>query len=82
MAGTLTLTVRGALEQSGLVPVDARVLLAHVLARDRAWLIAHGGETLGRAQSEAFFGLAKRRRDGEPVAYLVGVREFWGSSSP
>src|SRR5947199_75415 len=35
-------TVRQALAQSGLVPLDAQVLLAHVLTKDRGWLIAHG----------------------------------------
>lgn len=74
----MTLTVRGALEQSGLVPVDARALLSHVLGRDRAWLIAHATDPLERSQADAFFALAERRRDGEPVAYLVGEREFWG----
>jgi release factor glutamine methyltransferase len=72
------LTVRGAVEASGLVPLDAQVLLAHVLGRDRAWLAAHGGEALMREHADAFFALAKRRREGEPVAYLTGVREFWG----
>ncbi len=71
-------SVRGALETSGLVPVDARVLLAHVLGCDRAWLIAHAGDVLSRDAAQAFFALAKRRRDGEPVAYLIGRREFWG----
>ena len=71
-------SVRGALETSGLVPVDARVLLAHVLGCDRAWLIAHAGDALSRDAAQAFFALAKRRRDGEPVAYLTGRREFWG----
>lgn len=72
------ITVRGALEQSGLVPVDARALLSHVLGLERAWLIAHASDLLERSQADAFFALAKRRRDGEPVAYLVGQREFWG----
>lgn len=70
--------IGAALAQSGLVPVDARVLLAHVLDCDRAWLVAHADDALARADAEAFFALAKRRRDGEPVAYLVGRREFWG----
>jgi len=70
-------TIRGAIEASGLVPVDARVLLGHVLGRDRAWLVAHAAEPLSRAEADAFFALAKRRREGEPVAYLVGRREFW-----
>ena len=70
--------VREALAQSGLVPVDAQVLLAHVVDRDRAWLVAHRDDDLNRAQADAFFMLAKRRRDGEPVAYLTGAKEFWG----
>lgn len=71
-------TVRRALAQSGLTPLDAQVLLAHGLGRDRAWLAAHATETLQRAALERFFALARRRRDGEPVAYLTGRREFWG----
>jgi len=70
--------IRRALAGSGLVPLDAQVLLAHALGRDRAWLAAHDGDVLSRADAEKFFALAKRRRDGEPVAYLTGVREFWG----
>ena len=75
---TGTTTVRRALAQSGLVPIDARVLLGHVLGRNRAWLAAHADEPLSRADAAAFAALAKRRRDGEPVAYLTGTREFWG----
>jgi release factor glutamine methyltransferase len=70
--------LREALAQSGLVPVDGRILLAHVLDRDRAWLLAHADDELARIDADAFFALAKRRRDGEPVAYLIGHREFWG----
>ncbi len=72
------IAVRTALAQSGLVPIDAQVLLAHVLGRDRAWLVAHRDDPLARDDAGAFFSLAKRRRDGEPVAHLTGVREFWG----
>jgi release factor glutamine methyltransferase len=72
------ITVRIALAQSGLVPLDAQVLLAHVLGRDRAWLVAHGDDALSRERSDAFLTLARRRRHGEPVAYLTGAREFWG----
>jgi release factor glutamine methyltransferase len=76
----MTLTVRQALAQSGLVPIDGQVLLAHALQRDRAWLVAHGDDVLAREQAELFLALAKRRRDGEPVAYLTGSREFFGLS--
>jgi release factor glutamine methyltransferase len=71
------ITARAALAQSGLVPLDAQVLLAHVLERDRAWLAAHATDALPAAAAQQFFELARRRRDGEPVAYLVGMREFW-----
>jgi release factor glutamine methyltransferase len=72
------LTVRRALAQSSLAPIDAQVLLAHVLGVDRAWLVAHATDPLARTDVEAFFTLARRRRGGEPVAYLTGTREFWG----
>lgn len=71
-------TIARLLAQSGLVPLDARVLLAHVLSKDRAWLVAHGDDAPTRGQAEAFLSLAHRRREGEPVAYLTGMREFWG----
>jgi release factor glutamine methyltransferase len=71
-------SVRRALAQSGLVPIDAQVLLAHILGRNRAWLAAHGDDLVPRMDADAFFALARRRREGEPVAYLTGLREFWG----
>jgi release factor glutamine methyltransferase len=71
-------TVRQALAQSGLVPVDAKALLAHVVGSNRAWLAAHEGDALTPAQAEAFFALCRRRVNGEPVAYVTGTREFWG----
>lgn len=74
------MTVGQALAQAGLVPLDGQVLLAHVVGQNRAWLVAHRDDALPRAQADVFFALAKRRRDGEPVAHLTGVREFWGLS--
>src|SRR5579864_7038928 len=70
------LTVRQALAQSGLAPIDAQVLLAHVLGRDRAWLVAHATDSLPQKENDAFFAMAKARREGTPVAYLTGSREF------
>jgi release factor glutamine methyltransferase len=72
------ITVRQALVQSSLAPLEAQVLLAHALRVDRAWVRAHETDPLPRAKATAFFTLARRRRDGEPVAYLTGFREFWG----
>ena len=57
--------------------IDAQALLAHVLERDRSWLFAWPEHTPSCAQRQAFAALIARRRDGEPVAYLTGRREFW-----
>jgi release factor glutamine methyltransferase len=59
---------------------DAETLLAHVLGRPRAWLLAHPEEELDATQAEAFLGLATRRAAGEPLQYLTGVQEFYGLS--
>lgn len=63
---------------SGLPRLEARVLLEAASARRREWLIAHGDEAADAEAAERFDALARRRRAGEPVAYLVGAREFAG----
>jgi release factor glutamine methyltransferase len=63
--------------QQRIAAPDARALLGHALARDAAWLIAHAGAALDRAQRERFEALIARRAAGEPVAYLTGEREFY-----
>ncbi|HVE54037.1 MAG TPA: peptide chain release factor N(5)-glutamine methyltransferase [Ramlibacter sp.] len=65
----------------GLARLDAQLLLLHVLGRsagDRGWLLAHDDETLDPAARQRFLALCSRRHDGEPVAYLTGVKEFFG----
>lgn len=59
---------------------EAAMLLAHVLGRDRAWLIGHGDEPAMPAQAAAFQALLQRRRDGEPMAYVLGECGFWSLS--
>lgn len=58
--------------------LDARVLAAHVLGVDAAWLIAHDTDPLTDTHVAAFESLLLRRLDGVPIAYLVGTREFYG----
>nr|WP_283254417.1 peptide chain release factor N(5)-glutamine methyltransferase [Ramlibacter paludis] len=65
----------------GLARLDAQLLLLHVLGRaqgDRAWLIAHDGDPLPQEQARRFAELVARRAAGEPLAYLVGNKEFFG----
>lgn len=57
--------------------LDADLLLGHVLDLDRVELYARTDEVVEEAHRSAFRRLVKRRAAGEPVAYLVGHREFW-----
>lgn len=57
---------------------DAQVLAAHALGCDRAGLIARGRDALADPARAALDALLGRRAAGEPVAYLVGRREFFG----
>jgi release factor glutamine methyltransferase len=57
--------------------LDAEVLLAHILGRSRSWLRGWGDEHLSNEQQQDYEVLIQRRCEGEPVAYLIGWREFW-----
>ena len=58
--------------------IDAEVLARHVLGWDRAALIVHGREPAPAGFDDAFDTLIRRRVQREPVAMIVGHREFWG----
>ncbi len=76
-AGDLYFELRRQLAASPSADLDAELLLAHVLGCSRAALAAAPERELNAAQAQALAGLAARRRDGEPVAYLTGRRAFW-----
>ena len=74
-------TVAGAMAEAkaaGVDRLDAQLLLVHLLAQPRTWLLAHDDALLDAAQRDAFRALVTRRADGEPVAYLVGEKAFHG----
>ncbi|MDR4517563.1 MAG: peptide chain release factor N(5)-glutamine methyltransferase [Nitrosomonas sp.] len=58
-------------------PVDARLLLQHVLQVNHAYLLTHADNLLDAELAEKFFRLVLQRVSGVPVAYLTGVREFY-----
>jgi release factor glutamine methyltransferase len=58
--------------------LDARVLIAHALGLDHAALIAQNDRRLAGTKAETLHTLARRRLEREPVARIVGVKEFWG----
>jgi release factor glutamine methyltransferase len=73
-------TVASALEtaRAKLPASEARLLLGHVLGRPTAWLIAHDDTVLDETVLLGFASLVARRAGGEPMAYLLGYREFFG----
>ncbi len=58
--------------------LEAEILLAHVLGKDRAWIIAHGEELLRPIFEKKFRAFVQRRTKNEPVAYILGYKEFYG----
>lgn len=65
----------------GLERLDAQLLLLHALGKpdsDRAWLLAHDTDTLPDEVMQHFHQLSRRRAAGEPLAYIVGSKEFFG----
>lgn len=65
----------------GVDRLDAQLLLLHALGRaphDRAWLLAHDTDAMPDTAWSALVAQLSRRRAGEPVAYLLGEKEFHG----
>jgi release factor glutamine methyltransferase len=56
---------------------DAELLLAAAMHRPRSWLYAHADEAPAPEALRRFQDLLDRRQRGEPVAYILGRREFW-----
>ncbi|WP_337786221.1 peptide chain release factor N(5)-glutamine methyltransferase [Casimicrobium huifangae] len=76
-------TIRDALPDNRLPRLETRMLLAHALGHARpanahAWLVARDTETLPADATMHFNALIERRIAGEPIAYLIGHREFYG----
>jgi release factor glutamine methyltransferase len=65
------------LENSPSPRLDTEVLLGHVLSLSRAMLYANSTEAVPADQLDEFRLLLERRCQGEPIAYLTGLREFW-----
>jgi release factor glutamine methyltransferase len=57
---------------------EAQLLLQHALNVNRAWLLAHANDALSTKDFATFETLINRRIAGEPIAYILGYREFYG----
>lgn len=82
----MTVSIERAIEEGAAILRDAAVdearretasLLAHVLDRDRGFLIAHSDDSLPDEQYQTFSDLISRRSRGEPLQYITGRREFF-----
>lgn len=70
-----------ALQADGLAQLDAELLLLHSLAKpatERAWLFAHGTQTLPATAQSVLKTSVERYQRGEPLAYIVGQQPFYG----
>lgn len=64
-------------ENSTSARLDVELLLGHVLRKTRVELITAGKNFVAPQSAALFTNLVRKRRDGKPVAQLVGTREFW-----
>jgi release factor glutamine methyltransferase len=72
------LTVHQALSSSGIDAREARLLLAAATGFSEASVLAFQEKDLPQDAEKRFAELASRRRAGEPVAYILGRKEFYG----
>ena len=72
------MTVEQALRTSGIDAREARLLLAAATGFSEASVLAHPERVLTAEIEKAFAQMAARRAAGEPVAYILGHKEFYG----
>jgi len=68
---------------AGIDRLDGQLLLLHAVGRpnhDRSWLVTHDEQRLQAPEVGTFETLVARRLAGEPLAYIIGVKEFFGLS--
>ena len=58
--------------------IEVHLLLQHALLVNRAWLISHAEDSTTQAQQHTFEVLLQRRLNSEPIAHILGTREFFG----
>lgn len=72
------LTIGEALHRSGLEPREARLLLAHAAGVGEAQILGFPEKELPEGIGARFADHVERRKRGEPLAYIVGEKEFYG----
>jgi release factor glutamine methyltransferase len=72
------MTIGAVLRRPPLASLEARILLGHALQLSRVQLITQSERTLDADEAARVTTLFRRRTGGEPIAYIVGEREFFG----
>ncbi|MDD5103415.1 MAG: peptide chain release factor N(5)-glutamine methyltransferase [Candidatus Peribacteraceae bacterium] len=72
------MTIEALIAGSGIPRIEAELLVASALRRDRTWVLAHGDDAVAPVNHRLIESWYARRRSGEPVAYIIGEREFFG----
>jgi len=72
------ISIDAILRRPPLSPLEARILLSHALQLSRVQLITQSERTLDSGEASKVASLFQRRIDGEPIAYIIGEREFFG----
>lgn len=78
---TVQQAIQYAQEKFGLPRLDCQMMLLHACElpiHDRAWLLAHSDEVLNFETQERYVDFLQRRAGLEPLAYITGVKEFFG----
>jgi release factor glutamine methyltransferase len=72
------LTIEEVLRASGIDAREARLLLAAATGRSEASVLAHPEKSLLEQEKNQFLEMTARRAAGEPIAYILGHKEFYG----
>ena len=60
-----------------LSKLDSEIILSKIIKKNRQYLILNSNEELKKENIKSFDYLVKRRKKGEPIAYLINRKEFW-----
>ncbi|PIR49936.1 peptide chain release factor N(5)-glutamine methyltransferase, partial [Candidatus Peregrinibacteria bacterium CG10_big_fil_rev_8_21_14_0_10_54_7] len=66
--------IADALQEATLPALEREVLLASLLKKNRAWILAHGEHALSTAEEHTFHAWISRRKNHEPIAYITGKK--------
>ena len=71
--------IRELLASAKIARIDRELIAAHVLKKNRSWIIANDEKELDAGTASQMQELLRRRKRDEPLAYIVGQKEFYGA---